>query len=97
MATWARALLACTLAASAFSVFAREDVYGTVEKRPDGKAGTWVINGKPVIVDEKVRLDEEHGQAKVGACVELDYETRNGVQVLEKIEVKRDSTKCMKR
>lgn len=97
MATWARTILACTLAASAFSVFAREDVHGFVEKRPEGKAGTWVINGKPVIVDENVRLDEEHGRAKVGACVELDYETRNGIQILEKIEVKKDSTKCTKR
>lgn len=82
------------LALCSAQAFASSDVYGVVDQRPDTKAGTWMVGGKEVVVSDKVRLDEKHGPAKVGACVKLDYETKGGARYLEKIETKKDARKC---
>jgi hypothetical protein len=52
---------------------ADHEFLGTIESRPDGKAGTWVIGGQQVVVTERTRLDEDHGPLLVGACAEVEY------------------------
>lgn len=89
------AVLAVLVSASA-QVWADQDFYGVVTQRPEGKVGTWVVASKTVAVDATVRIKEEHGPAKVGACVKLDYETRNGMRYLEEIETERPE-KCQKK
>ncbi len=92
-----RVLIAACLTAAAAPVLAEADWYGLVEKRPEQKVGTWVIGGKEVVVTEAVRLDEKEGPATVGACVKLDYETRNGVRYLDEIETEKDASKCARK
>ena len=47
-------------------------IYGTIESRPEKKAGTWKINGRSYEVKEATKLDEDEGPLTVGACVELE-------------------------
>jgi hypothetical protein len=53
---------------------ADDDFYGILEKRPEGKVGTWVIGGREVQVTEKTKLEEDDGPLVAGVCVEVDYE-----------------------
>jgi hypothetical protein len=53
---------------------ASKDFYGTIESRPEGNTGTWVVGGRKVDVTDKTRLGEEYGPLSVGACVEVEYE-----------------------
>lgn len=46
-------------------------IYGTVSKIPESGFGTWVVNGKEVIVTKDTFIEEEHGRAVVGAYVEV--------------------------
>ena len=63
-------------------VLAKNDFYGIIESRPDGKVGTWVIGGRSVDVTEKTELDDDNGPLIVGVCVEVDVD--NGI--VEEIE-----------
>ncbi len=52
----------------------------------------WVINGVTVTVDENTRIDEEHGQAVVGALVDVEaIRQEDGSLWAKEIEVKRSS------
>lgn len=53
---------------------ADNDFYGIIEKRPEGKAGTWIIGGHSVEVTERTDLDEDNGPLKIGACAEVDID-----------------------
>jgi hypothetical protein len=53
---------------------ADDDFYGILEKRPEGKVGTWVIGGREIQVTEKTKLEEDDGPLVAGVCVEVDYE-----------------------
>ncbi|HYE37763.1 DUF5666 domain-containing protein [Methylocaldum sp.] len=70
---------------------AGEEFYGVIEKRPEGKAGTWMIGGREVAVTEKTKLEEDDGPLAVGACVEVEYEG-NAVEEIESEE----PSKCKK-
>lgn len=88
-------LIAAAVAAFATFAFvpstsqADDDFYGVVEQRPAGKAGTWVIGGRTLQVDDRVELDEKKGAIAVGSCVEVDIDDGR----VEEIERERDS-KC---
>lgn len=56
---------------------AAKDFVGTIESRPESKAGTWVIGGQTFEVTERTGLDEGNGPLEVGACAEV--ETRGAV------------------
>jgi hypothetical protein len=60
---------------------ASEEFYGTIESRPSGRVGTWVIGGRNVEVTERTRLEEDHGPLVVGACVEVEYEGRTVAEI----------------
>ena len=52
------------------SAFADEEFYGKIESMPaDSFEGEWVIDGKSYQVTSDTEIDEEDGNAKVGACV----------------------------
>ena len=53
-------------------------LYGVIEKMPEnGYNGTWVINGKTVLVSDRTRIKEKYGRAAVGRYVEAEG-VRNG-------------------
>jgi len=64
-------------------------IYGTVEKLPKGFVGTWVVNGKEVLVTKDTFIEEEHGKAVVGAYVEVKGSYDGKTFTAYKIEVKR--------
>ena len=79
----------CVIVAGAFMfqsvaqvAIADDDFYGTIQSRPDGKAGTWVVGDRSIDVTDKTELDEDYGLLKVGACAEV--EIKGGV--VEEIE-----------
>jgi hypothetical protein len=82
-------MFAALLASSAG--YADEDYYGTIESRPKGSAGTWIVSGRSLDVTDKTRLKEKHGPLAVGACVEVEYEGK----VVKKIESE-ETKKCKK-
>ncbi|WLE98482.1 MAG: DUF5666 domain-containing protein [Candidatus Electrothrix communis] len=58
----------------------REEIklYGVIEKMPEnGYNGTWVINGKTVLVSDTTRIKEKYGRAAIGRYVEAEG-VRNG-------------------
>ena len=61
------------------TIYADDEFYGTIESRPDGKAGIWVIGGRQVEVTERTELE---GSLAVGSCAEVEYEGN----VVEEIE-----------
>lgn len=63
--------------------------YGTVSKIPEGGIGTWIINGKEVMVTEETIIEEEYGKATVGAYVEVKGKYDGKTFRAYKIEVKR--------
>ncbi|MBI4688065.1 MAG: hypothetical protein HY756_09870 [Nitrospirae bacterium] len=65
-------------------------IYGTVEKLPEkGLSGTWIVNGKEIIVTKDTILKEEHGRVEVGAYVEVKGTHTEKTFTAYKIEVKR--------
>jgi hypothetical protein len=70
---------------------AGEEFYGILEKRPEGKVGTWMVGGREVQVTEKTKLEEDDGPLTVGACVQVEYEGR----AVEEVESEEPS-KCKK-
>jgi hypothetical protein len=67
----------------------KREFYGTVQKIPADKIGSWTINGREVMVTKSTRIKEEYGTAQKGAYVEV-YGTKTGKDfVADKIEVKR--------
>ena len=66
------------------SALAEDDIHGILKSRPQGVAGTWVIDGRAFVADDRTRIDESHGPLKIGACVEAEFEDG----VLEEIESK---------
>jgi hypothetical protein len=65
-------------------------LYGVIEKMPKkGLNGTWIINGKKVLVSDRTRIKEKYGRAAVGRDVEAEV-VRNGDSFTAyEIEVKR--------
>jgi Domain of unknown function (DUF5666) len=64
-------------------------IYGTVERLPEGKIGTWVINKRDVLVTKETRIMERHGKAIQGAYVEAEGKNMGKTFEAAKIEVKR--------
>jgi hypothetical protein len=67
-----------------------DDYYGIIKSRPEGKVGEWVIGDKTINVTDAVEIEEDNGTAKVGACVEVDFDDN----VVDEIEVMKNNKKC---
>jgi hypothetical protein len=65
-------------------------LYGVIEKMPEnGLNGTWMINGKKVLVSDATRIKEKHGRAAIGRYVKAEG-VRNGDSLTAyEIEVER--------
>jgi hypothetical protein len=48
-------------------------LYGAIEKMPEnGLNGTWIINGKTVVVSDRTRIKERYDRAALGRYVEVE-------------------------
>ena len=63
--------------------------YGTVEKIPADRIGSWTVNGREIKVTGATRIKEEYGKAVSGAYVEVEGSNTGKVFTADKIEVKR--------
>ena len=63
----------------------RGKIYGTVEEMPADRYGIWMIDGHQVRVTQATRLEEEYGQAELGAYVEV--KGRNDGQLMHAVEL----------
>lgn len=65
------------IAASCFvlssTAFADEEFYGTIESRPVGNPGIWVISGQQIEVTDKTEIETDNGPLVVGSCVEVEH------------------------
>jgi hypothetical protein len=68
-----------------------EKIYGTIESRPEGKAGTWKIGGRSYEMKDTTKIDEDDGPLVVGACAEVELIGN----VVKEIESEKKS-KCSK-
>jgi hypothetical protein len=64
--------------------------YGTIEALPvSGLVGEWVVAGRAVVVAEQTFVDQEHGQARLGALVEVKGSSQaDGSFLATKVEIK---------
>lgn len=63
-------------------------IYGTVEKLPQDRIGTWIVNGREIVVTRDTRIKEKHGPAEAGAYVEAEGNTTGRTFIAYEIEVK---------
>ena len=63
--------------------------YGTVQKIPADRLGTWVVNSREIMVTKETRIKEEYGSAAEGAYVEVEGNNTGKTFTAYKIEVKR--------
>jgi hypothetical protein len=65
---------------------------GTITALPaSGLLGDWQVDGRTVHVNERTRVDQEHGRAAVGALVEVKgWAQEDGSVLADSIEVKPD-------
>jgi hypothetical protein len=63
--------------------------YGTVQKIPADRLGTWVVNSREILVTKETRIKEEYGSAAEGAYVEVEGNNTGKAFTAYKIEVKR--------
>jgi hypothetical protein len=52
---------------------AQPEYTGTLESRPEGAAGTWVIGGRKIEATDTTKLEDEYGPITVGGCVVVEY------------------------
>lgn len=78
------------------SAFADEEFHGKIESMPENSfEGEWVIDGKTYQVTSETEIDEDDGNAKVGACVEVEIDGgEKDSGAVEEIEVKKYSFLC---
>ncbi len=63
--------------------------YGAVERIPEGTVGTWVVNGREILVTRDTKVEEEYGRAEVSAYVEVEGGYSGRTFIAREIEVKR--------
>ncbi len=63
--------------------------YGTVQKIPPERLGTWVVNGREILVTKETRIKEEYGTAVAGSYVEVEGNNTGKTFTACKVEVKR--------
>ncbi|MBT3827092.1 MAG: hypothetical protein HOF49_04595 [Nitrosomonadales bacterium] len=89
-------LLGLISSASADKDFEDDEFYGKIESMPENSfEGDWVIDGKTYQVTSETDIDEDDGNAKIGACVEVEIDAGdNDAGRVEQIEVKKYSFLC---
>lgn len=65
--------------------------YGIIENMPENSIeGTWVVNGREIVVTGQTIIAEEYGKAETGAYVEIEGDYVAKIFTAYKIEVKKD-------
>ncbi|SHJ30157.1 hypothetical protein SAMN02745165_02037 [Malonomonas rubra DSM 5091] len=49
-----------------------QKIYGVVEQIPQDGYGHWIIDGHPVLVTERTKIENEYGRIAVGSYVEVE-------------------------
>ncbi|MCH9841874.1 MAG: hypothetical protein K0U03_01460 [Betaproteobacteria bacterium] len=91
-----RILVALFVMAFMNSAFADREFYGKIESMPENTfEGVWVIDGNSYTVTNDTEIDEEDGEAKIGACVEIEIDVgEKDAGAVEEIDVKKMSFLC---
>jgi hypothetical protein len=63
--------------------------YGTVQKIPADRTGTWIVNDREIKITSETRIKEEYGKAVTGSYVEVEGTNTGKVFTATRIEVKR--------
>lgn len=64
-------------------------IYGTVEKIPSELIGTWIVDGREVLVTRETFIEKEHGRTPaVGSYVKVEGTSDGKAFVAGKIEEK---------
>lgn len=92
----AAALLLCAL--NAGRADADEDhlpmaaFYGTVEAMPqEGLQGTWIVNGREIVVTHGTGIEQKHGAAAVGSYVKVEGSFSGSSFIVQELDVERDA------
>ncbi len=65
--------------------------YGTVERLPEkGWEGTWIVNGREILVTGHTKIEEEYGRVAVGSYVKVEGNYSGKTFTAYEIEVKGD-------
>ncbi len=64
-------------------------LYGTVEKLPQDRIGTWIVEGREIVVTADTRIKEKHGKVEAGAYVEVEGNSTGKTFTAYEIEVKK--------
>ncbi len=68
-------------------------VYGVLDNFPAELVGTWTVSGINYVADTSTRFEQEHGGFFVGVCVDVKFQSTNGVNNAVEISVA-DSYNC---
>lgn len=63
-------------------------ISGKVEKLPQDLIGTWVVEGKEIVVTKDTVIKEDHGKPAVGVYVEVEGYYTEKTFTARKIEIK---------
>jgi hypothetical protein len=63
-------------------------IYGKIEKLPASRIGTWIVNGREIVVVSETKIKEKHGKAEPGAYVKVEGNTEGRIFRAYEIEVK---------
>ncbi|MBI5056820.1 MAG: hypothetical protein HZB61_09425 [Nitrospirae bacterium] len=64
-------------------------LYGTIEELPKGLIGTWIVNGREILVTSDTLIEEDHGKAETGAYIEVKGGHEGKGFSADKIEIKK--------
>lgn len=66
-------------------------IYGTIESLPKGLLGTWVVNGKEILVMKETVITGKNGKPEIGAPVQVQGTVLGETFTVSRIEIKQDS------
>jgi hypothetical protein len=66
-------------------------IYGTIESLPKGLRGTWVVNGREILVSKETVITGKNGKPEIGAPVQVQGTELGETFTVSRIEIKQDS------
>jgi hypothetical protein len=66
-------------------------IYGTIESLPKGLRGTWVVNGREILVLKETVITGKNGKPEIGAPVQVQGTVLGETFTVSRIEIKQDS------
>lgn len=66
-------------------------IHGTIESLPKGVLGTWVVNGKEILVLKDTVITGKNGKPEIGAPVQVQGTVLGETFTVSRIEIQQDS------